>query len=224
MTPSLGRRLTAEFVGTAFLLAAIIGSGIMAETLSPDSGLQLLQNAVATAGVLAALILTFGSTSGAHFNPVVSIAARALGELTTRQTAGYIVAQICGGGVGAIIANLMFELPAVNWSTTVRSGPHLWLAEMVATLGLLTVIFGTVRSAGPAMTALAVGGYIGGAYYFTSSTSFANPAVTIARTLTDTFTGIQPASTPGFLLAQLAGAVVAIPLIRLLFAKTDGGR
>ncbi len=224
MTPSFGRRLTAEFVGTAFLLAAIVGSGIMAQTLSPDSGLQLLQNAVATAGVLAALILTFGSTSGAHFNPVVSIAARALGDLTTRQTTGYIAAQICGGGVGAIVANLMFELPAVTWSTTVRSGPHLWLAEMVATLGLLTVIFGTVRSAGPAMTALAVGGYIAGAYYFTSSTSFANPAVTIARTLTDTFTGIEPASTPGFLLAQLAGAVVAIPLIRLLFTKTGGGR
>jgi glycerol uptake facilitator-like aquaporin len=218
---SLGRRIAAEFVGTAFLLAAIVGSGIMAETLSTDPGLQLLQNALATAGALAAIILALGSVSGAHLNPAVTLADRAFGGLTTRETVGYIGAQLAGGTTGVIIANLMFELPAATWSTTTRSGPHLWLAETVATLGLLLVIFGLVRAGRGAVVAFAVGGYIAGAYYFTSSTSFANPAVTIARTVTDTFTGIRPASAPGFLLAELAGTLLAIALIRSLFPTID---
>jgi glycerol uptake facilitator-like aquaporin len=218
---SLGRRIAAEFVGTAFLLAAIVGSGIMAETLSTDPGLQLLQNALATAGALAAIILALGSVSGAHLNPAVTLADRAFGGLTTRETVGYIGAQLAGGTTGVIIANLMFDLPAATWSTTTRSGPHLWLAETVATLGLLLVIFGLVRAGRGAVVAFAVGGYIAGAYYFTSSTSFANPAVTIARTVTDTFTGIRPASAPGFLLAELAGTLLAIALIRSLFPTID---
>jgi glycerol uptake facilitator-like aquaporin len=218
---SLGRRIAAEFVGTAFLLAAIVGSGIMAETLSTDPGLQLLQNALATAGALAAIILALGPVSGAHLNPAVTLADRAFGGLTTRETVGYIGAQLAGGTTGVIIANLMFDLPAATWSTTTRSGTHLWLAETVATLGLLLVIFGLVRAGRGSVVAFAVGGYIAGAYYFTSSTSFANPAVTIARTVTDTFTGIRPVSAPGFLLAELAGTLLAIALIRSLFPTID---
>lgn len=219
--PSLGRRVAAEFVGTAFLLAAIVGSGIMAETLTDDSGLQLLQNALATAGALTALILAFGPVSGAHLNPAVTIADRVFGGLTTRDAVGYVAAQITGGIVGVMTANLMFDLPPATWSTTVRSGSHLWLAETVATLGLLLVIFGVVRSDKAEVAAFAVGAYIAGAFYFTSSTSFANPAVTIARTLSDSFAGIAPAGAPGFVLAELVGVGIAVAIIGRLFPRVD---
>jgi glycerol uptake facilitator-like aquaporin len=221
VTPSLERRLTAEFVGTAFLLAAIVGSGIMAATSSVDPGLRLLQNALATAGALTAMILALGPVSGAHLNPAVTLADRAFGGLTNRETAGYVVAQIAGGIVGVVLANLMFDLPAVAWSTTTRSGSHLWLAEAVATVGLLLVIFGLVRSAKASLAAFAVGAYIAGAFYFTSSTGFANPAVTVARTLSDTFAGIAPASAPAFVVAELAGVGIAIASIRRLFPHIE---
>lgn len=219
--PSLGRRAAAEFVGTAFLLAAIIGSGIMAERLTSDPGLQLLQNAFATAGALTAMILAFGSVSGAHLNPAVTLADRAFGGLTNQETVGYMAAQVAGGIAGVIIANLMFDLSAVTWSTTERSGSHLWLAEVVATLGLLLVIFGLVRSGRSSMAAFGVGAYIAGAFYFTSSTSFANPAVTIGRTFSDTFAGIEPASAPWFIVAELVGVGVALVLIRWLFPHIE---
>jgi arsenate reductase len=219
--PSLGRRIAAEFVGTAFLLAAIVGSGIMAETLSTDPGLQLLQNALATAGALTAMILALGPVSGAHLNPAVTLADRAFGGLTNRETIGYVTAQISGGIAGVIVANLMFDLPAATWSTTARSGSHLWLAEAVATIGLLLVIFGLVRSGKASVAAFAVGGYIAGAYYFTSSTSFANPAVTIARTLSDTFAGIAPASAQGFVVAEFIGVGIAVGFIRWLFPHLE---
>jgi arsenate reductase len=214
--PTLGRRVAAEFLGTAFLLAAIVGSGIMAADLSTDRGLQLLQNALATAGALAAIILALGHISGAHLNPAVTLADRAFGGLTTREAAGYIAAQVTGGAVGVIVANLMFDLPAVTIATTTRSGAHLWLAEGVATLGLLVVIFGLVRARRDSVVAFAVGGYIAGAYYFTSSTSFANPAVTLARTLSDTFAGIAPGSVPGFLGGELLAVLAAVIFIRWL--------
>ena len=217
----LGRKLLAEFIGTAFLLAGIVGSGIMAANLTDDVGLRLLQNAIATAAVLTAVILALGSVSGAHLNPAVTIADRAFGGLGNREAAGYIVAQITGGAVGVVLANLMFDLPAVEWSTTARSGAHLWLAEVVATFGLLLVIFGLVRSRRTSTVAFAVGAYIAGAFYFTSSTSFANPAVTLARSLSDTFAGIEPASVPAFLGAELVGTAVAVLVIGLLFPHID---
>jgi arsenate reductase len=211
------RRVTAEFVGTAFLLAGIVGSGIMAQRLTDDVGLQLFQNAAATAGVLVALILALGPASGAHFNPAVTLVDRYFGGITPRMTVAYIAAQICGALVGVMVANLMFDLPAATWATTDRSGIHLLLAEAVATLGLLLVIFGVVRSGRSSAAAYAVGAYIAGAYYFTASTSFANPAVTIARTLSDTFAGIDPANAAPFIGAQLVGAIVAAALIRVLY-------
>ncbi len=214
---ALLRRATAEFTGTSFLLAAVVGSGIAAETLSEDVGLQLFQNAFATACVLAALILTFGTISGAHFNPVVTLAERVFGTIDTSTAVTYILAQISGGVVGVIVANLMFDLPAVDWSTKDRSAGNLVFAEVIATLGLLLVIFGVVRSGKSPMVAFSVAGYIGGAYYFTSSTSFANPAVTIARTFSDTFAGIAPTSAPGFVVAQLVGAAIGIALISFLW-------
>jgi len=209
--------LAAEFVGTAFLLMAVVGSGIMAETLSEDVGLQLFENSFATFGVLIALILTFQSVSGAHFNPAVTLTERALGGIDTPTAIRYIGVQIAGGIVGVIAANVMFDLDPFQWSTKDRSAAHLVFAEGIATLGLLLVIFGLVRSGRSSMVAFAVGSYIGGAYFFTSSTSFANPAVTISRTLSDTFAGIDPASAPGFLIVELAAVVVAIGLIRTIW-------
>ena len=179
------------------------------------------QNAIATAAVLTAVILALGSVSGAHLNPAVTLADRAFGGLDNRATAGYIVAQISGGAVGVVLANLMFDLPAVELSTTARSGAHLWLAEVVATFGLLLVIFGLVRSRRTSAVAFAVGAYIAGAFYFTSSTSFANPAVTLARSLSDTFAGIEPASVPAFLGAELVGTGLAVGVIGLLFPHID---
>ena len=214
----LTRRVVAEGIGTGFLVIAVIGSGIMASRLSPhDAGLELLANAAATAAALIGLILIFGAVSGAHFNPVVTLVDRAFGSITTRDSALYIAAQIMGGVVGAVLANLMFELPAIELSTTTRSSPALWLSEIIATVGLLLVIHGCVRTGRATVVAFAVGIWIGGAYWFTSSTSFANPAVTIARTLSDTFTGIKPSSAPMFIVMQLVGALIAYGLIRLLY-------
>ncbi len=217
--PDLPRRMLAEFVGTAFLLAAVVGSGIMAEQLSDDVGLQLLENAFATAGALVALILAFQAASGAHFNPAVSLADRLFGDMDNTELAGYVLAQVAGGITGVITANLMFDLDPVTWSTKDRSAAHLVLAEGVATLGLLLVIHGVVRAGRPTLAAFSVGGYIAGAYWFTSSTSFANPAVTIARTFSDTFAGIAPASAPGFLVAQLVATLLGVALIRIIFPK-----
>jgi arsenate reductase len=215
--PPLARRLTAELTGTAFLVAGVVGSGIMAQRLSDDPGLQLLQNTAATAGVLAALILALGPASGAHFNPVVTLADRLFGGIDTRSAVGYVLAQTAGAIVGAIAANVMFDLPAVEWSSTERTAGHLWFAEGVATAGLLVVIFGVVRSGRSAVAAFAVAGYIAGAYWFTSSTSFANPAVTVGRAFSDTFAGIAPGSVPMFLVAQLAGAAVAVALVAVIY-------
>jgi len=214
---ALTRGAVAEGVGTALLVAIVVGSGIFAQRLSPgDRGLQLLANSTATAFGLMALILAFGNVSGAHFNPVVTLADRVLGGLDTRRALVYIGAQLVGGCAGAVIANLMFDLPVVEWSTHTRTGSGLWLGEVVATFGLLTVILGVVRSGQTAAAPFAVGAYIGAAYWFTSSTSFANPAVTVARMLTDTFAGIRPHSVPVFILAQCAGAIAAVALARFL--------
>ena len=213
----LARRALAEFVGTAFLVAAVIGSGIAAARLSPgDIGLQLLENSLITGGALMALILALQPISAA-FNPVVTLLERALGAITLRETAASIGAQLTGGFAGAIVANLMFGLPAVTLSTRHRSGHGLWLGEVVATVGLLVVIFGTVRAGRSERVAFAVGGYILAAYWFTSSTSFANPAVTVARMFSDSFAGIAPASAPMFVLAQLVGGLLGLALIRGLY-------
>jgi glycerol uptake facilitator-like aquaporin len=212
------RRLVAEALGAGLLLVAIIGSGIMATRLSPDEvGLQLLENAAATAAALIGLILVFGAVSGAHLNPVVTLVDRAFGSITTRDAGLYIAAQVVGACLGAMLANLMFELPAIELSTEARSSGALWLSEIVATVGLLLVIHGCVRTGRANVVAFAVGIWIGGAYWFTSSTSFANPAVTVARTLSDTFAGIKPSSVPMFVLMQLVGAAVAYGLIRFLY-------
>jgi glycerol uptake facilitator-like aquaporin len=216
----LARRLVAEALGTALLIIAVVGSGIMASRLSPsDVGLQLLENAAATAAALIGLILMFGAVSGAHFNPVVTLVDRLFGTITTRDAGLYVVAQTVGGCFGTVIANLMFSLPAVDWSTHTRSSGALWLSEVVATIGLLLVIHGCVRSGRAEAVPFAVGAWIGGAYWFTSSTSFANPAVTIARTLSDTFAGIKPSSAPMFIVMQLVGAVIAYALIRFIYPR-----
>ena len=218
----IARAALAEFLGTAFLVAVVVGSGIMAVRLSPgDVGLQLLENSFATAGGLVALILAFGSVSGAHFNPVVSLVDWKLGGLSTRALGAYIPAQIAGACTGCVVANLMFDLDAINLSTKARDGSGLWLAEVVATVGLLLVIFGSTRGGNARATPFAVGAYIGGAYFFTSSTSFANPAVTIGRTLSNTFAGIEPASIGAFICAQLVGALIAWALIHTLFPEFD---
>jgi len=217
MTATLGRRVTAEATGTALLVAIVVGSGIFAERLTTDVAMQLLANSTATAGGLAALILAFGSVSGAHFNPVVSLADRAFGGLTTRELVAYVPAQVVGACVGAIVANLMFDLDPVNLSTHERAASGLWTGEVVATFGLVIVILGVVRSGRSSTAPFAVAGYIAAAYWFTSSTSFANPAVTIGRTLSDTFAGIEPASVPAFIVAQLVGGTGAVLLARYLF-------
>ena len=214
----LARRVLAELIGTAFLLVAVVGSGIAAQRLSPgDTGLQLLENAAATAVALVAIILAVGPVSGAHLNPVVTLADRLFGGLDNGTAGAYVGAQVAGGVLGTVVANLMFDLPAVEWSTTDRSGGHLWLGEVVATFGLLLVVFGVVRSGRVSVAPFAVGAYIGGAYFFTSSTSFANPAVTLARTLSDTFAGIEPASVPAFVAAQLVGGALAVGAVRILY-------
>jgi arsenate reductase len=220
---ALWRRLLAELVGTALLVAAVVGSGIMAAELSPgDVGLQLLENSIATALALGALILIFGPVSGAHFNPVVSAADWFLGRragtgLAAADLAGYVAAQVAGAIGGAVLANLMFALPAVDWSSKQRAEGHLWLGEVVATAGLVLLVFALARSGRSAVAPAAVGAYIGAAYWFTSSTSFANPAVTVGRAFTDTFAGIAPGSVPGFALAQLVGLAVGVALLVALY-------
>jgi glycerol uptake facilitator-like aquaporin len=215
--PDLSRRATAEAVGTAFLVAIVVGSGIAAQRLSPgEVGLQLLINAAVTGAGLVALILALGPVSGGHFNPVVTLADRLLGGISTRDGIVYAAAQVTGACVGAIVANLMFSLPAVTLSTHTRSASGLWLGEFVATFGLVLVILGVARSGRSSVAAFAVGGYITAAYWFTSSTSFANPAVTIGRMLTNTFAGIRPSSAPAFIALQLLGGVAAVALARFL--------
>ena len=216
----LTRKLVAEGVGTALLLIGVVGSGIMAERLSPtDVGLQLFQNAAATAAVLFAIILMFGPVSGAHFNPAVTVADWALGDFPRRHIAPYIAAQVAGAVVGTMLANLMFDLDAVDWSTKDRSGGHLWLGEVIATAGLVALIFALVRTGRVRYVAGGVAAYIGGAYYFTSSTSFANPAVTVGRMFSDTFAGIEPSSAPMFIVMQIAGLVAAVLLIRFVYPQ-----
>jgi arsenate reductase len=216
--PSLGARCLAEGIGTGLLVATVVGSGIAAQRGSPaDAGLQLLENSTATALGLVALIWCFGAVSGAHLNPVVTLAERLRRRLDTRTAVAYIGAQVVGGALGTVAANVMFELPALDWSTTNRASTAHGIAEAIATFGLLTVIYGVSHAGRAEAVAPAVAGYIGAAYWFTSSTSFANPAVTIARTLTDTYAGIAPASAPLFIVAQLAGAVLAVAAASVLF-------
>ncbi len=212
-----GRKALAEFVGSALLAATVVGSGIAAETLSPDDvGLQLLENALITGGVLVALILALGPVSAA-FNPVVTLAERILGAITTAQAAVFASAQVLGCCLGVIVANLMFELDAIDVSTKDRASSGLWLGEVVATFGLVVVVFGVVRSGRSSHVAFAVGGYITAAYWFTSSTSFANPAITIWRTLSDTFAGIAPSSAPLFVLMQVLGGLLGLAAAVVLY-------
>jgi arsenate reductase len=219
----LARRALAEFLGTGLLVTVVVGSGIMAVRLSPhDVGLQLLENSTTTAAGLMVLILLLGPVSGAHFNPVVTVADWALGRrartgVTGGQVAVYLPAQILGGIGGTLLANLMFALPAVTPSTHHRSAGHLLLGEVVATAGLIALIFALIRQGRAHLVPASVGAYIGAAYWFTSSTSFANPAVTIARGLTDTFAGIAPSSIPGFIGAQLIGAIIGGVLVLVLY-------
>jgi glycerol uptake facilitator-like aquaporin len=222
--PTLARRVFSEALGTAFLLAAVVGSGIMAQRLAGGNvALALLCNTLATGAMLAVLILIFASTSGAHFNPAVSLAFALRGEMTWTTAGVYVVAQVIGAIVGVWLAHLMFELPMWQISTTVRSGPGQWLAEFIAAFGLLLTIFGCIGTA-PGAVAYAVGLYITAAYWFTASTSFANPAVTIARSLSDTFAGIAPAGVLAFIAAQMLGSVAAVVMARWLWpqpAKPD---
>jgi glycerol uptake facilitator-like aquaporin len=214
----LARRLLAEFLGSAFLAAVVIGSGIAASNLSPsDTGLQLFENAAATAAGLFTIILMFGPVSGGHFNPVVSMVDAAFGGLSWRDAGAYVPAQVAGCVGGAVLANAMFALSAISISTKHRASEAHLLAEVVATLGLLLVIFSLARTRRGSLAPAAVGVYIGAAYFFTSSTSFANPAITVGRMFSDTFAGIAPASVPGFVLAQVVGGVIAIGLIRALY-------
>jgi glycerol uptake facilitator-like aquaporin len=216
--PPLRRRLLAEFLGSAFLAAAVIGSGIAAQQLSPgDVGLQLLENAVATAAGLFTIILMFGAVSGAHFNPVVSLVDASFRGLRWRDALAYIPAQVFGCMAGAITANAMFALAAISISTKHRASEAHLLAEVVATLGLILVIFALARTRRGSLAPAAVGAYIGAAYFFTSSTSFANPAISVGRMFSDTFAGIAPASVPSFVIAQLIGGVIAIGVLRTLY-------
>ncbi len=217
----LARRSLAEFLGTALLLLAVVGSGIAAERLTPDVGLQLLVNALVSGATLAAVILAVGPVSGAHLNPVVTLADRVFGGLDNREAGAYVAAQMTGGIAGTLIANLMFSLPSVELSTKSRSSAGLWLGEVVATFGLALVIFGAVRSGRRTAAPFAVGSYVFAAVLFTSSTSFANPAVTLARTLSDTFTGIAPASVAPFILAQVTGGAMAVVVIRTLYPAME---
>jgi glycerol uptake facilitator-like aquaporin len=217
--PTLARRVFSEALGTAFLLAAVVGSGIMAQRLAGGNvALALLCNTLATGAMLAVLILIFASTSGAHFNPAVSLAFALRAELTWPIAGMYVVAQIIGAIVGVWLAHLMFDLPVWQVATTVRTGPGQWLAEAIAAFGLLLTIFGCVRAA-PGAVAYAVGLYITAAYWFTASTSFANPAVTIARSLSDTFAGIAPAGVLAFIAAQVLGSVAAVVMARWLWPQ-----
>jgi arsenate reductase len=217
-TPPLSRRLFAELLGSAFLAAVVIGSGIAAQQLSPgNTGLQLLENAAATAAGLFAIILMFGPVSGGHFNPIVSFVDASFGGISRRDALAYLPAQILGCVLGAIVANLMFAKSAISISTHHRASPAHFLSEIVATIGLMLVIFALARTRRATTIPAAVGAYIGAAYFFTSSTSFANPAITIGRMFSNTFAGIAPASVPSFIVAQAVGGIFAIVLVRALY-------
>jgi glycerol uptake facilitator-like aquaporin len=216
--PVLWRRLFAEFLGSAFLAAVVIGSGIAAQRLSPgQTGLELLENAAATGAGLFAIILMFGPVSGGHFNPVVSFVDAFFGGLSWRDAAAYLPVQVAGCSAGAVAANLMFALPAVTISAKHRASAAHFLSEIIATLGLLLVIFALARSGRSRSAPAAVGAYIGAAYFFTSSTSFANPAITVGRMFSDTFAGIAPSSVPSFIGAQILGGIVAVVVIKALY-------
>ena len=216
MTASLAQRLGAEALGSLFLLAGVVGSGIMGETLSPENdAVALLGNTIATGAVLVVLVTILGPLSGAHLNPAVSLVMMLRGELTTRQLLAYVPSQILGGCLGTLAAHLMFDIPVFQLASTLRTGPGQWFAEFVAAFGLLLTILGCARFK-PDAVAMGVGLYITAAYWFTASTSFANPAVTIARALSDTFAGISPAHVPAFVAAQIAGALVGAACWRWL--------
>jgi glycerol uptake facilitator-like aquaporin len=215
----LGRQALAEFLGSAGLVAVVIGSGVAAQRLSTDHGLQLLENALITGAGLVALILAFGPVSGGHFNPVVTLADRVFGGVSSRQVLVYLPAQVAGGVVGAIAANLMFSLPAVSISTHHRASGGLWFSEVLATFGLILLIFGLVRAGRAGLAPFAVGAYITAAYWWSSSTSFANPMIDIARMLSNTFAGIAPSSVPMFALMQLVGGAVAVAVVALLYPR-----
>jgi len=214
----LARQALAEFLGSAGLVTVVIGSGIAAQRLSPgDIGLELFENAVITGAGLVALILAFGPVSGAHFNPVVTAADRVFGGVSNRQVGVYLPAQVAGGVVGAVAANLMFGLHAVTLSTHHRSSGGLWLSEALATFGLIVLIFGLVRAGRAALAPFAVGSYITAAYWWSSSTSFANPMIDLARMLSNTFAGIAPSSVPMFVVMQVVGGAAAVAVVHLLY-------
>ncbi len=221
MTEPLARRIAAEALGTGLLLATVVGSGIMGAKLAGgNDAIALLGNTLPTGAILIVLITILGPVSGAHFNPVVSLTMAVRGQFNWIDVFPYLLAQIIGGVLGVLAAHHMFELPLFQLSTTIRSGPGQWIAEAIATFGLMLTIFGTLR-ARPDFVATAVGLYITAAYWFTASTSFANPAATLARTLSDTFSGIRPADAPGFILAQVTGAAVAVALASWLLPRPD---
>jgi glycerol uptake facilitator-like aquaporin len=222
MNLDLSRRLAAEFIGTAMLLAAVVGSGIMAERLSGgNAGIALLANSVATGAVLVALIMTFAGISGSHFNPAVTISAWIQRGITARDALAYISAQAFGAVCGVGAANVMFGLPVLFASVKIRNGGAQSFSEFIATFGLIMVVFGTSRLKSPFATPVSVAAYITAAYWFTASTSFANPAVTLARTMSDTLTGVRPADAPGFIAAQIVAALAATFLFRWLFSPVD---
>jgi glycerol uptake facilitator-like aquaporin len=217
-TSPLARRLLAELLGSAFLAALVIGSGIAAQQLSPnDIGLELFENAAATAAGLFAIILMFGPVSGGHFNPVVSFVDAHFGGISWRDALAYLPAQVAGCTLGAIVANVMFSLSAISISTHHRASPAHSLSEIIATLGLIVVIFSLARTKRSTITPAAVGAYIGAAYFFTSSASFANPAITIGRMFSNTFAGIAPASVPAYIVAQAIGGALAVLVVRTLY-------
>jgi glycerol uptake facilitator-like aquaporin len=220
MSQVLWRRLTAEFLGTCLLVATVVGSGIMAQSLTKDIALALLANSVATGAILVVLITILGPVSGAHFNPAVTLVFAIRRELLPTQAVLYVVSQLVGGVLGTIAAHVMFAMPALGSAEKVRTGPGQWFAEAVATFGLILIIQGGIRHQRPAVPWL-VGLYITAAYWFTASTSFANPAVTLARSLTDTFSGIAPASVPAFILGQVLGAIAGLGVATTLFAEPD---
>ena len=226
MRPSLlARQALAEFLGSVGLVAVVIGSGIAASRLSADPGLQLLENALVTGAGLLALILAFGPVSGGHFNPVITLADRVLGGVGNRQVAAYLPAQLAGGALGVVLANLMFGLPAIEIARHERASGGLWLSEVLATAGLVVLVFALVRSGRAALAPFAVGAYIAAAYWWSSSTSFANPMIDVARMLSDTFAGIAPSSVPAFVVAQLLGGVLGLGVVVLLYpsAAADAG-
>jgi glycerol uptake facilitator-like aquaporin len=218
-TFDLPRRLVAEALGSAFLVGTVVGSGIMAETLTRDVGLALLGNTIPTGAILVVLITILGPVSGAHFNPAVSLVFTLRGEISGRDCASYILVQILGGIFGTLIAHAMFGLPLIEFSQKVRTGVPQWMAEAVATFGLISTIIAGIRFQRNAVSWL-VGLYITAAYWFTASTSFANPAVAIARSLTDTFSGIRPVDLPGFIIAEITSAIVAMMIMEWLLAPT----